>query len=122
MKEFSPEYIAYMQSEAWNRKRRERLKMDRYTCQDCGAQNVPLDVHHITYERFGGNELMSDLKSLCRPCHELRHDDSPTVVYDICRTCGKMLMIFVRRVWVLGTSWIDYTCQDGHMRSYKDET
>jgi hypothetical protein len=28
-----------------------------------------LEVHHGTYDRFGGNELSSDLSALCATCH-----------------------------------------------------
>ncbi len=113
----TPDYDDYMQSKAWDKKRRQRLKLDGYTCQECGATDAPLDVHHLTYERFG-REDMDDLKSLCRQCHDREHQ--PHVEYGICGTCGKLLAISIRKVRVFGTSWTDYTCQDGHMRSYRD--
>ena len=28
-----------------------------------------MDIHHMTYARFGGDELMEDLEFVCRPCH-----------------------------------------------------
>lgn len=31
------------------------------------------DVHHKTYERVGGNEIMEDFEILCRDCHEAHH-------------------------------------------------
>lgn len=63
------EYIR--SSPIWNQKRKERLKIDRYTCYDCGAA-TNLEVHHITYKRLYKEE-MEDLVSLCRSCHDAIH-------------------------------------------------
>lgn len=115
----SPEYIEYMQSEEWDRIRRERLRVDGYTCQGCGCTNEPLDVHHITYEDFG-HERINNLLSLCRRCHDEIHG-KPIVIFDICRTCGEFLAILKEKIEVLGTIWTQYRCQDGHIRSYRDE-
>lgn len=35
-------------------------------------QQKRLDVHHLTYERFG-KELLADLQILCRKCHDEVH-------------------------------------------------
>jgi hypothetical protein len=40
-------------------------------CAKCGEHGT--DVHHLTYERVGGNELMEDLQVLCRECHTAIH-------------------------------------------------
>lgn len=61
----------YLKSPEWNIKRKAILKRDNYTCASCNSK-VPLDVHHITYIRFG-NELNEDLVSLCRECHQAIH-------------------------------------------------
>ena len=42
----------YLKSPEWNIKRKAILKRDNYTCASCNS-NVPLEVHHITYIRFG---------------------------------------------------------------------
>lgn len=67
MKTFSPSYHAYLASDAWQRKRRAVLRRAGYRCERCGWAG-PLDIHHLTYARFG-NEELSDLKALCRECH-----------------------------------------------------
>lgn len=61
----------YLKSPEWNIKRKLILKRDNYTCASC-HNNVPLEVHHITYIRFG-NESNEDLISLCRECHQAIH-------------------------------------------------
>ena len=63
----------YLKSPQWNTLRKAILKRDNYTCQRCGINNVPLEVHHITYERLT-NEDQSDLVALCRECHQSIHN------------------------------------------------
>lgn len=45
-------------------------------CNRCGEYGN--DVHHKTYERTGGDELMDDLEVLCRDCHEAHHSVDKT--------------------------------------------
>ena len=65
----SPSYSAYIRSPAWRTKRRERLALDKGRCVVCGARAV--NVHHITYERLGDENVRRDLVSVCRACHKL---------------------------------------------------
>ena len=39
-------------------------------CERCGERTRRLEVHHLTYERFG-RELLTDLQALCEPCHKI---------------------------------------------------
>lgn len=66
-----PGYEEYMRSPAWAAKRQQRLELDGHKCRTCGCtfEERPLQVHHVTYERLGHEEL-SDLITLCRSCHE----------------------------------------------------
>ena len=66
-KKGNPEYDRYIHSAAWRDTANRRLDQDEHTCQVCGSDAT--DVHHLTYERFG-HEDMHDLVSLCRKCHE----------------------------------------------------
>ncbi|TXH58887.1 MAG: HNH endonuclease [Desulfurellales bacterium] len=65
-------YDTYMQSEAWQAKRAQRLAIDNHRCRTCGhtGETWPLQVHHITYERLGGEDVENDLITLCSACHE----------------------------------------------------
>lgn len=66
------DYSAYIESPQWQRKRSERMAIDRKQCVLCGSvQN--LQVHHVTYERLF-NEKMQDLMTVCHGCHEVLHD------------------------------------------------
>jgi 5-methylcytosine-specific restriction endonuclease McrA len=70
-KHLSKEYFKYINSPRWYYKRKEALEFHGKKCKLCGStQN--LDVHHLTYERFG-KEFMADLMILCRPCHNEEH-------------------------------------------------
>lgn len=61
----------YIRSPAWNAKRLDALAHYGPTCSRCGEYGT--DVHHRTYERVDGDELMEDLEILCRDCHEAHH-------------------------------------------------
>ena len=72
-------YLAYMRSPAWRAFRAAWLatydsKYKVRRCYVCGISQAEygksFDLHHRTYERFGGNERFGDLVLLCaRPCH-----------------------------------------------------
>ena len=71
-------YDKFMQSEEWEIIRDVKLACASHKCEACGYgeykdQTDPLDVHHLTYDRFGGDERMTDLQVLCRPCHNQAH-------------------------------------------------
>jgi 5-methylcytosine-specific restriction endonuclease McrA len=74
---------SYWRSKAWRRRRRAVLKRDSYACTSCGRKRgdddprlkrgtTILEVHHLTYERFGREEL-EDLLTLCQRCHANEH-------------------------------------------------
>jgi len=70
---YSIDYEKYRESPEWQVRRRAVLKRDNYICQQCKATDVPLEVHHVTYENIG-EEPIEDLVSLCRICHQNIHD------------------------------------------------
>jgi len=64
------EYYEYLKSPKWQEKRTKRLSLDNFTCQKCGERHNNLQVHHITYENVGNEDIYRDLITLCRSCHE----------------------------------------------------
>ena len=62
-------YEKYIKSAKWKRISKDLKKQAGYRCAHCGFSSATLEVHHLTYERFG-NERMSDLVVLCKPCHD----------------------------------------------------
>ena len=63
------DYESYINSVLWREKSRRIRKRDGYRCLICGTTDVPLEVHHLTYDRLG-EELDSDLITVCHDCHK----------------------------------------------------
>src|SRR6187431_1915493 len=72
MHDFDPRYVKYIKSEAW--KLRCQAYFARYGryCKACGTTKGPLQVHHMDYARLG-REPLTDLVSVCSPCHRGIH-------------------------------------------------
>ena len=66
--------VRYMQSKRWKQLRQEKLIEACHQCELCGTtpDKHKLDVHHLTYQRLGG-ELLTDLQVLCYQCHGKAH-------------------------------------------------
>lgn len=116
----SKEYLEYMQSPEWDERRKARLYLDDYMCQDCGAIDKPLDVHHITYDHFT-DEPMCDLVSVCRTCHNFRHG-KVKIAFMNCPTCLQFLPVAIQKIKLMKHDIIKYVCSDGHVRTYNDDT
>jgi len=67
------EYRRYIKSRVWKSVRDAKLESTDYRCEECGEQAEIMQVHHLTYERCGGKELMEDLESKCKHCHGVEH-------------------------------------------------
>ena len=46
------------------------LMRDNYSCQECGVTGTLLEAHHIIPKRLRGANTLSNLITLCHPCHE----------------------------------------------------
>ncbi|MHB8375494.1 MAG: HNH endonuclease [Dehalococcoidia bacterium] len=57
----------------WHELRRTVYGRDNYTCQDCGGSDVRVVAHHVVPLWDGGGNEISNLVTLCEPCHDLRH-------------------------------------------------
>ncbi len=70
-------YTQYIKSDAWEAKKEERKKIDGYRCVCCGRSEDHtrrgLQVHHITYERLGHENVYTDLCTVCGSCHKKIH-------------------------------------------------
>ncbi len=67
-------YNAYLQTGHWKAFRKLALKEHGEVCKDCGAVDTRFDVHHLTYENLG-QEQLEDVVVLCHSCHMDRHPD-----------------------------------------------
>lgn len=62
----------------WRSLRKRVLELDRWECQKCNTKGKPvgtteLHVHHIIPKSRGGKDKISNLITLCHPCHEDVH-------------------------------------------------
>ena len=67
-------YSEYLQTNHWQKIRRQALKRAKYKCQLCSKHNTELHVHHKTYEHIGQeHNYQDDLIVLCKDCHAKFH-------------------------------------------------
>lgn len=63
------DYESYIASDTWRERARRIRERDDHRCQICGASDVPLEVHHLSYDRLY-HERDDDLMTVCHECHE----------------------------------------------------
>ncbi len=69
-------YDLYINSRKWKAIRKRIFKLRGKKCEMCGSRSS-IHVHHLTYKRFGGDELDEDLLVVCSECHHGLHPDKP---------------------------------------------
>lgn len=57
----------------WREIKKEVLARDNWQCQECGAKNSELHVHHKVPLSRGGGNTPANLISLCKNCHTESH-------------------------------------------------
>ena len=67
------DYRLYLTTETWQKKRDERLKIDNHVCQACLSAKAS-EVHHMNYFNIGSENVLTDLVSVCHPCHRKIHN------------------------------------------------
>ena len=65
-------YSEYLESRHWRIFRYCCMVVAKGRCGKCEGQAT--DLHHLTYDRVGG-EYLSDVMPLCRKCHAEEHAD-----------------------------------------------
>ena len=58
--------------EEWGILKKQVHSRDGYRCRMCNRNDLPLHVHHRTYETYA-EEKLEDLITLCAKCHGLSH-------------------------------------------------
>ena len=74
--ESDDKYQQYIHSPQWAQKVKQRMEIDNYQCQCCGSRGtteIPLECHHLTYDRIYHEDVYTDLETLCRACHKGIH-------------------------------------------------
>ena len=76
-RERKEKYDEYMNSDVWQKVRQRAF--DHYGSQCNRCDRPAQQVHHKSYSRFYGNELMEDLEVLCVPCHKKHHEQQDKI-------------------------------------------
>jgi 5-methylcytosine-specific restriction endonuclease McrA len=60
-----------VRGQSWYRLRKRAIERAEHTCENCGATDVPLEVHHIRPMIAGGDEVpeLDEVLVMCKPCH-----------------------------------------------------
>lgn len=70
------EHREFLKSPEWAKIRDHVLTLRHHKCEKCKTSK-DLQVHHLNYDRWGGDELPSDLMVLCRKHHMSIHGLKP---------------------------------------------
>lgn len=68
-------YAEQLKDPRWQRKRKEVLERDSYSCRECKAKDTILHVHHGYYDqsKLAWEYNNKYLHTLCNKCHEEYH-------------------------------------------------
>jgi len=68
-------YREQLKQPEWEKRRVEKLNSAGFKCEECGASNTTLEIHHIRYVwgRMAWQYTDEELKCLCDHCHEMKH-------------------------------------------------
>ena len=65
------EYAEYLKSDEWKERRKMLMEEADWTCMKCGEKATQL--HHVSYENIGEEELIDDVIAVCKDCHDEIH-------------------------------------------------
>jgi len=59
------------------------FKRDNYSCQNINCKNLnsPLTMHHVKFQKNGGEHKIKNCVTLCEPCHVLFHRARTAITY-----------------------------------------
>lgn len=61
----------------WVALRADVFARDDYTCRYCGERGRRLECDHYIPVALGGESVMENLRTACRPCNRAKRDKSP---------------------------------------------
>jgi 5-methylcytosine-specific restriction endonuclease McrA len=69
-------FFAKYKDPRWQRKRLEVMEASDFKCENCGANNKTLNVHHKSYKKNHApwDYENEELECLCEDCHSYKHD------------------------------------------------
>ena len=88
-------YHQYILSPQWQAKRAERFAIDDGKCVVC--KQPATEVHHLTYEQLGNEDVLHTLVSVCAYCHRLFDDVERFFQYRRRRHAADTAYQYIRR-------------------------
>jgi hypothetical protein len=104
-------YQAYLCSREWGLKKEAVRKRCGGICERC-CVNAMDHVHHLTYARKY-NELLEELRALCKPCHDFTHGKShyDPAINGRVNVAGRLVRYFYLAGKITGNNWRDEIVQ-----------
>lgn len=114
-------YQVKLQDPRWQKRRLLALERAEWQCEQCGASDSTLHVHHKTYNGDPWDSPDSDLQVLCKGCHSAKHSKPRFRYYNadehkaVCRLSGsmasahKMMEAILHRARCSGSATINVT-------------
>ncbi len=68
-------YTEALRDPRWQRRRLEKMQEASFCCEECGAADKPLNIHHKHYKKHARpwEYDLKDLSCLCDDCHDKTH-------------------------------------------------
>ncbi len=97
----------------WQKKRLKILDRDGWTCQECGAKDITLHVHHISYFENPWDVDDRLLITLCEDCHkeeEVYLKEGIPVCIRTLKNCGFTSLAFagLKKIFQKDRGWDKY--------------
>jgi 5-methylcytosine-specific restriction endonuclease McrA len=93
----SAEYQRRVGSPEWKALKQRLIAARGPHCQRC-RRVLPLDLHHLTYDRLG-REHDADLELLCRGCHEVADQERASYTHYQARLNGWATKVYGEDWW-----------------------
>lgn len=84
--------------------KRAVFERDRWRCRFCGRTNaMAYDAHHIVYRRSSRDDVIGNLITLCRGCHDYVHggginkQEAQEILFELVGTPGVTGLALLRR-------------------------
>lgn len=114
IKALSYDYVQYK----WNNENEVRLDenirkavifRDGCKCKECGAKNVKLEIHHIKPRRLNGSNLLTNLITLCKKCHQKtkgKEEQYMNYYFNLIDSSGDNKYINCASYVMIGKNWL----------------
>jgi 5-methylcytosine-specific restriction endonuclease McrA len=71
---------------------------DDWKCRHCGNRQT-LDPHHVIFKSAGGEDILTNLLTLCRKCHDDVHEGRLRIEVVRLTTCDLVVKFWKQKGW-----------------------